>query len=149
MLDRYGVQAESRFVDVPSVGGRAHALIAGQGRPVVMISGIGTPGAMWAPLMPELHGLRLIAVDLPGYGLTDTPRALADDIRQSAVRFLTGVLDGLALDRAAFVGNSLTSQHSCFGERTTPLDPEQWVNSWYERCRPQSCMSSEEATPHG
>lgn len=109
MLDRYGVEAESRFVDVPSVGGLAHALIVGQGRPVVMVSGIGTPGAMWAPLMPELDGLRLIAVDLPGYGLTDTTPRFADDIRQSAVRFLTGVLDGFELDQAAFVANSLGS----------------------------------------
>lgn len=109
MLDRYGVAAQSRFVDVPSMEGRAHVLVSGKGPAVVMVSGLGTPGAMWAPLMAELGGFELFAVDLPGYGLTDTTSRIADDLRSSAVRFFDEVLDGLALDRPAFVANSLGS----------------------------------------
>lgn len=108
-LDRHGVETESRFVDVPSVGGRAHALVSGEGPAVVMVSGIGTPGAMWAPLMAAVDGFRLFAVDLPGYGLTDTTFGLADDLRYSAVRFLDQTLDGLGLERPAFVASSLGS----------------------------------------
>lgn len=109
MLDRYGVEARSRFVDVPSIGGKAHALVSGAGPPVVMINGLGTPGAMWAPLMAEIDGFRLFVVDLPGYGLTDAPRGLADDLRQNAVRFLEDALDALGLDRPPFVANSMGS----------------------------------------
>ena len=72
VLDRYGVAAEQRFVDVPGVGGRAHVLVAGEGPPVVMVNGLGNPAAMWAPLMARLDGYALLAVDLPGFGLTDT-----------------------------------------------------------------------------
>ena len=109
MLGRYGVEAESRFVDVPVVEGRAHVLVAGEGPAVVMVNGIGTPAAMWAPLMAELGGLRLLAVDLPAYGLTDAPEGFAEDLRSNAVRFLGEVLDGLGLGTPAFVANSLGS----------------------------------------
>ena len=109
MLDRYGIEAQSRFFDVPSIGGRAHALVPGQGPAVVMVSGVGTPGAMFAPLMRELNGFSLFVVDLPAYGLTDTTPRLAEDIRRSAVHFLNDVLDALNLDRPAFMANSLGS----------------------------------------
>lgn len=109
VLDRYGVDAQSRFVDVPSLGGRAHALVTGDGPPAVMVSGIGTPGAMWAPLMARLDGVRMFAVDLPAYGLTDTTGEFARHLRRNAVRFLEEVLDALRLARPAFVANSLGS----------------------------------------
>jgi 2-hydroxy-6-oxonona-2,4-dienedioate hydrolase len=66
------------------------------------------------PLLAELDGLRFFAVDLPAYGLTDTTPRLADDLRPSAVHFLDEVLDGLGLDRAAFVANSLGSLWTCW-----------------------------------
>jgi pimeloyl-ACP methyl ester carboxylesterase len=109
MLARYGVEAESRFIDVPVVGGRAQVLIAGEGPPVIMVGGIGTPAAMWAPLMAQLAGFRLHAVDLPGFGLTDTKRDLTSQYRATAVRFLCETLDQLGLDCASFVASSLGS----------------------------------------
>ena len=107
MLDRYEVDARSRFVDVPSIEGQAHALVAGEGPAVVLLNGVGTPGAMWAPLMAELNGFRLFAVDLPAYGLTAAPSAFTGNLRRNAVRFLDEVLDGLALDAPSFVASSL------------------------------------------
>jgi 2-hydroxy-6-oxonona-2,4-dienedioate hydrolase len=109
-LDRYGVDAEDRFVAVPMIEGRAHVLVAGEGPPVVILNGIGTPAAMFAPLMAELDGVTMYAVDLPGFGLTDTTATLTDDFRATAVQFLEQVLDALGLDRPAFVTNSLGSQ---------------------------------------
>jgi pimeloyl-ACP methyl ester carboxylesterase len=109
MLIRYGVKADSHFVDTPVVGGKAHILVSGEGPPVVMLNGIGTPGAMWAPLMAHLPGFRLHAVDLPGFGATDAGPRLVDAYRPSAVQFLEQTLDGLDLDRAFFVANSLGS----------------------------------------
>ena len=109
VLDRFGVDAASRFVDVAVSAGRAHVLVSGQGPAVVMLNGVGTPAAMWAPLMAKLKGFTLYAVDLPGFGLTDTTSKLAFGHRSFAVRFLDEVLDGLGLAEAAFVGNSLGS----------------------------------------
>ncbi|MBA4158925.1 MAG: alpha/beta hydrolase [Gemmatimonadetes bacterium] len=109
MLDRYGIEAESRFVDVPVVEGQAHVLVSGEGSAVMIVNGIGIPAAMWAPLMAELGGFRLFAVDLPAYGLTDTTLGFAEDLRRNAVRFLDEVLDGLGLESPAFLANSLGS----------------------------------------
>lgn len=108
-LAGYGVKAEQRFVEVPIVGGRAQVLVAGSGPPVVLLNGIGTPAAMFAPLMARLEGVTLYAVDLPGFGLTDTRAGLADDLRAMAVAFLRQVLDGLELNQPVILANSLGS----------------------------------------
>lgn len=75
LLERYDVRAESRWIDVPAVGGRAHVLVAGEGRPVVLVPGFGDPAAIWAPLMGQLGRepaqFRLHAVDRPAFGLSD------------------------------------------------------------------------------
>jgi pimeloyl-ACP methyl ester carboxylesterase len=114
MLDRYGIKAKSKFIEISSTGGQAQVLVSGEGLPVVMINGIGTPGAMWAPLMAELEGFKLYVVDLPGYGLTDTHSEFARNMRQNAVLFLEEVLDSLGLDRPPFVSNSLGSLWACW-----------------------------------
>lgn len=109
VLDRFGVEAERRYVEVEMLEGRAHVLVTGEGPPVLMLNGIGTPAAMWAPLMAHLVGRTLYAVDLPGYGMTDPPPGEPPELRAHAVDFIESVLDGLELERPAFVSNSLGS----------------------------------------
>lgn len=109
VFDRYGVAAESRFVDAPVVNGRAHVLVAGEGPPLVMVNGAGTSAAMMAPLMAELPGYRLYAIDLPGFGLTDTLPAFVTDLRTNAVAFVRETIDGLGLDRVTTLANSFGS----------------------------------------
>jgi len=109
VLDRYAIKAEEVWIKAPIVGGQAHILVTGEGPPVVMLNGIGTPAAMWAPLMTRLDGVRQYAVDLPGYGLTDISPNFAGDLPANAVRFVTEVLDGLGLNRPVVVANSLGS----------------------------------------
>jgi pimeloyl-ACP methyl ester carboxylesterase len=112
-LAHHGVAAEPRFVPVPCLG-RAHVLSVGEGPPVLLVNGIGTPGAMWAPLMARMDGIAMHAVDLPGFGLTDPARGLSRDHRTLAVRVLGEVLDALGLDRPVLVANSLGSLWSCW-----------------------------------
>jgi pimeloyl-ACP methyl ester carboxylesterase len=109
LLDRYGVAADSRLVDLPAIGGRAHVLVAGQGPPLVLVIGGTVPAALWAPLMARLPGRTLYAMDLPGFGLTDPVRYHARTYRETVTAFLAGVLDRLGLDRCPFVTNSMGS----------------------------------------
>lgn len=111
-LRHYGVDAESRFIDVDAIGGRAHVLVAGDGPPVMMVSDGGLPAPLWAPLMAELDEFTLHAVDLPGLGLTDTATYSSDTLRSFSVSFLDQVLVGLGLDRPVFVGSSIGGQWS-------------------------------------
>jgi pimeloyl-ACP methyl ester carboxylesterase len=45
----------------------------GSGEPIVALHGIPTSSLLFAPLLPHLNGIRLIAPDLLGQGKTDTP----------------------------------------------------------------------------
>jgi pimeloyl-ACP methyl ester carboxylesterase len=105
---RFGVVADSHFLEIPSVSGGAYILISGEGPPVVMVSGFGDP-AMWAPLMAELNKFALYAVDRPCFGLTGFARHTTKTFRTLATRFLAQVLDSLQLERPVFVGNSIGS----------------------------------------
>jgi pimeloyl-ACP methyl ester carboxylesterase len=64
-------------------------------------------GATWAPVMAHLRDRRVIAIDLPGFGLSDPYRYTGDTLRANAVPQLTSVLDALGLERAPLVGTSL------------------------------------------
>jgi 2-hydroxy-6-oxonona-2,4-dienedioate hydrolase len=107
LLDRYGVEATSGHVDIPALGIGVHTLVAGDGPPVVMAIGGGMVAALWAPLMAHLNGHRLIAFDPPGHGLSDAVPYNTGDLRPMAIRLFDGLLDGLGLDRAPIVAQSM------------------------------------------
>lgn len=59
--------------------------------------------------MARIDGYRLHAIDLPGYGLTDTTPGFTDHLRSSAVSYLEDVCRSLELEQAAFIANSMGS----------------------------------------
>ncbi len=109
LLSRYGIAAEARFIDVPAIGGKAHVLVTGEGPPLVMVIGATTPAAFWAPLMPQLSGYTLYAIDLPGFGLTDPVAYRTATMRTTVVDFMAHVLDAIGVDRCPFLSNSMGS----------------------------------------
>ena len=86
----------------------------GHGEPVVFVHGSGMSGATWAPVLAHLPDRRAIAIDLPGFGLSDPYSYTGRSLRVHAVSQLTSVLDALGLRRAAFVGTSLGAMWSLF-----------------------------------
>jgi pimeloyl-ACP methyl ester carboxylesterase len=79
----------------------------GAGEPVVFIHGSGMSGPTWAPVIAHLPDRRSIAIDLPGFGLSDRCSYSGRSLRAHAVAQLTSVLDALGLERAPLVGTSL------------------------------------------
>jgi 2-hydroxy-6-oxonona-2,4-dienedioate hydrolase len=86
-----------------------HTWATGEGRPVVLVHGLGVSGRYMLPLARSLAGSSsAFALDLPGYGRSQKPRVplgiggLADA--------LAGCLDALELERPAFVANSMGCQ---------------------------------------
>jgi pimeloyl-ACP methyl ester carboxylesterase len=63
--------------------------------------------AAWVPLFRALSGWRLLAVDLPGHGLSDPNVYRRGHVREHARQLIDDILDGLALDQAPVVGHSL------------------------------------------
>ena len=100
-----GSSVRGRHVEV-GAGGRAHLLEKGDGPPVVLLHGTGNSAGFLLPLLHELHGVRAIAPDLPGVGLSDPIDLPADRYRETAVAWLDGLLDTLELDATTLVGHS-------------------------------------------
>jgi pimeloyl-ACP methyl ester carboxylesterase len=102
-----GVQVESRRVRLADPPVAVRVLEAGDGPPLILVHGSGMSASTWAPLMPHLGPRRLIALDLPGFGLSDPFDYGGRRLRLHAVAQLTSLLDALDLERVPIVGTSL------------------------------------------
>ena len=98
------VSRRVRLADPPLA---VRVLEAGDGPPLLLVHGSGMSASTWAPLLPHLAGHRLIALDLPGFGLSDAFDYAGRSLRAHAVAQLTSLLDALALDRVPVIGTSL------------------------------------------
>ena len=108
LLAKSGVRADSRYVTLSAPAVRTHVITAGAGEPVVLFHGGSSVAASWIPLLANLAGrFRVYAPDRPGCGLTDKFNYLGVAMREHAVAFVGGVMDGLGLERAALAGNSM------------------------------------------
>lgn len=93
-----------RLADPPLA---VRVLEAGDGPPLVFVHGSGMSASTWAPLLPYLAGFRLIAFDLPGFGLSDAFDYTGRSLRGHAVAQLNSLFDALDLEQAAVIGTSL------------------------------------------
>ncbi len=99
------VEIRSDWIELNG-GTRIHYLSAGSGDPLILLHGSGNSSSDWVPLMEQPIGRTYVAVDRPGYGLSDPVRYAPGRVRGAAVDFLTGLLDGLGLVSADLVGSS-------------------------------------------
>jgi pimeloyl-ACP methyl ester carboxylesterase len=98
--------AHSRFIKAGS-NRRVHVIEAGDGPPVVLLHGSSTSSMLLLPLLELLRGVWGIAVDRPGFGLSDPADIPRERFRQAAIDWLDGVLDALGLDATALAGSSM------------------------------------------
>ena len=98
--------------EAPGPGGeRLHYLTCGEGEPLVLLHGRGNAGALFAPIFaPLAEQRRVIALDLPGWGLSDKP-PFTGHSPQDALRFwmdgVTALLDHLGLGAVDLLGHSM------------------------------------------
>lgn len=94
--------ATEQMVDVRGL--RLRVSVRGQGRPVLLMNGLGANLALWEALHRDLTGMQVISFDAPGAGRSSTPRrpytmaALADVVAD--------LLDVLGLGCVDVVGYS-------------------------------------------
>ena len=100
-------EVEESFLDLATTGARVRLLATGSGPPVVLLHGVSLSAAAWAPLFTALSGYRLLAVDLPGHGLSDPTSYQRGHVREPARQLIDDIFDALELDHAAVVGHSL------------------------------------------
>jgi 4,5:9,10-diseco-3-hydroxy-5,9,17-trioxoandrosta-1(10),2-diene-4-oate hydrolase len=119
-LGAAGLQA--RFENVN--GRRLRYVRAGRGPAVVLVHGFGSSIYTWKDVIPALAADHdVVALDLPGFGLSDQPAdLLAEDLPASVI----GLMDALRVRRSALVGNSLggatvAMAAAAHGERVSAL----------------------------
>ncbi len=96
---------QSRYIEaIP--GERVHIMEGAEGTPLVMLHGSGPSALLFLPLMERLTGVRAIAVDRPGFGLSDPHTWPTTSRRQAAVEWVRRLLNGLDLREAALLGSS-------------------------------------------
>jgi 2-hydroxy-6-oxonona-2,4-dienedioate hydrolase len=98
-------QSTSRFVTTKM--GKIHFNEAGSGHPIVFLHGSGPGASGWSNFQANISVLsesfRVLAVDMPGWGRSDSP---PPDERDH-VEALVMLLDELGIGSAAVVGNSM------------------------------------------
>lgn len=95
----------SRYIELDA-GSRVHLLDSGGGPPVVLLHGSGVGAGFFMPLLTELDGVRAVAPDRPGQGLSDSTDLPRSRFYKSAIGWLDHLLDALELDSTALLGHS-------------------------------------------
>ena len=100
-LGREGLEARFAIVG----GHRLRYLRSGSGPAVVLVHGFGSSLDTWKDVIPALAvDHEVVALDLPGFGLSDDP---ADLTIGDLPRAVVGLMDRLRIPCAALVGNSM------------------------------------------
>jgi pimeloyl-ACP methyl ester carboxylesterase len=102
-----GADVEEFFLELAQTGLRVRVLSHGRGPAVVLLHGVSESAAIWAPLFTQLGHLRLLAVDLPGHGLSDPVAFRRGQVREHARRLIEDIVDALGLDEVPVIGHSL------------------------------------------
>jgi pimeloyl-ACP methyl ester carboxylesterase len=102
-----GADVEEFFIDLAQVGLRVRVLSHGRGPAVVLLHGVSESAVIWSPLFTKLGHFRLLAVDLPGHGLSDPIVLRRGQVREYARGLIEDILDALGLDEVPVIGHSL------------------------------------------
>jgi pimeloyl-ACP methyl ester carboxylesterase len=115
-----GADVEEFFLDLARTGLRVRVLSHGRGPAVVLLHGVSESAAIWAPLFTELPDFRLLAVDLPGHGLSDPVAYRRGQVREHARALIEDILDALGLDQVPVIGHSLGGMFALWHVAASP-----------------------------
>src|SRR5437660_82224 len=88
-----GAEVDELFLPLARTGLRVRVLSHGSGPPLVLLHGVSLSAVAWAPLFRPLSDWRLLAVDLPGHGLSDPTVYRRGHVREHARQFIDDILE--------------------------------------------------------
>lgn len=98
---------ENHYIKMGEPNLRLRVLEVGEGPPVLMVPGGAGDAFIFAPLMVQLTGWRMIAINRPGAGLSDGVDHRQVDLRLLAANTVRTVADAFDLDRVPIICNSM------------------------------------------
>ncbi len=72
----------------------------------MLLHGSGPAALLFLPFLERLEGVRAVAVDRPGFGLSDPAEQGTGSYRESAATWLDRLFDVLGLEESALLGSS-------------------------------------------
>lgn len=118
LLERAGLEYRGDFLELD--GRRIHYLDYGDGSPVLLLHGGGAGSAIWFRQIEVLSRTRrVIAPDHPVFGLSSQD-AYESPFTELLVRYITGFMDALGLDRVDVVALSMGAQMALAMTLTNP-----------------------------
>lgn len=96
---------EGRRIEV--AGRQVQLTERGEGPPLVLLHGTGAGAMFLSPLIERLEGVRVVAPDRPGQGLSDPTDIPRRHLRRTAVAWIDHLLDALGLTSTTLVGHSM------------------------------------------
>lgn len=121
----------------------------GNGPAVVLLTGLGDSARIFDDFAPLLtSGHRVIAVTRRGYGLSEAPKT-PEYSNASLVADVLGLLDGLGISRASFVGHSIAGgELAAIGElHAARVDRLVYIDAAYDRSNVPELMAGMPALP--
>jgi pimeloyl-ACP methyl ester carboxylesterase len=107
LFESAGLDVDTSFVELPRAGARLRVLGVGSGQPVVFLHGVSVAAVEWTSLLGELAGYRVLAVDLPGHGLSGPVAYRRGHVRDHTLQLLDDLFEALGLTAPPVVGHSL------------------------------------------
>lgn len=107
LFTHFGLSYTVRNLPLKSFSLNVRILETGSGKPLLMVPGGSGDAVFFAPLIAELTGRRVIAINRPGGGLSDSVDFSRVDLRKLSIDTIRTVADAYGLDRADVVANSM------------------------------------------
>ncbi len=121
----YGLQPKTHFIPLPDQNIRVRVSEIGSGKPLLIVPGNTGDAFPLIPLMAQIKGRRIIAVNRPGGGMSDGFDHRPVNMRKFAVETLTAVLDAFKLDQTPIAAHSFGGHWSLW----LALDKPERVNA--------------------
>ena len=107
-----GLQAKDHYILLPEQGIKVRVSEIGSGEPLVIVPGNTGDVFPLAPLLAELKGRRIIAINRPGGGLSEGMDHNTVDIRDFAVKTLDTVFEAFGLEHVDVLAHSMGAHWS-------------------------------------
>ena len=107
LFDYYELEYQEHLINLEAPDIRLRVLEIGSGKPLIMVPGGAGDAWTYAPLMAELEGYRMIAINRPGSGLSDGVDNRQIDLRRLAVDTIQATADAFGLDSVPIICNSM------------------------------------------